>query len=159
MGAFSEIFGHVPRVLVLETLAENPDDELSIRDIIDETEVSKRGVYLIIRSFVKDGLVIESGKWPKKYKLNTEDLRAIVLIRAEPLLIMGKLEYELKLDEHIPPSETYPDSYLYNINSNYYSQFNYKAENSFEININNSSEINDIQDGTASLSNAEPVGA
>ena len=55
MGAFSEIFGKVPKVLILETLTENSDDELTIREIIDETEVSKRGVYLIIRDFIKNG--------------------------------------------------------------------------------------------------------
>ena len=43
MGAFSDIFGKVPRVAILEILAENSDDELTIREIIDETEVSKRG--------------------------------------------------------------------------------------------------------------------
>jgi len=105
MGAFSDIFGNVPKVLILETLAENSDDDLAIRDIIEETSVSRREVYLVIRSLVKDGLVLESGRRPKKYKLNASDLRAITIIRAEPLLIMGKLEYELKIDDNIPANE------------------------------------------------------
>ena len=82
MGAFTDIFGKVPRVAILEILAENSDDELTIREIIDETEVSKRGVYLIIRDFIKNGLVLESGKRPKKYRLNKNDLRALTLIKA-----------------------------------------------------------------------------
>jgi len=108
MGAFSDIFGNVPKVLILETLAENSDDDLTIRDIIEETGVSKREVYLIMRKLVKEGLVLESGGRPKKYKLNTMDLRAITLIRAEPLLIMGKLEYELKIDDNIHKNEQQP---------------------------------------------------
>ena len=39
--------------------------------------------------------------------LNRNDLRALTLIRAEPLLIMGKLEYEIKLDDNIPLTMPY----------------------------------------------------
>ncbi len=114
MGAFSEIFGKVPKVLILETLTENSDDELTIREIIDETNVSKRGTYLIIEKLVKEGLVIENGTRPKKYTLNKNDLRALTLIGAEPLLIQGKLEYELKVDDNIPLTELYKDPYIDN---------------------------------------------
>ncbi len=110
MGAFSEIFGKVPKVLILETLTENSDDELTIREIIDETNVSKRGTYLIIEKLVKEGLVIENGTRPKRYTLNKNDLRALTLINAEPLLIQGKLEYELKIDDNIPLTDPYMDN-------------------------------------------------
>jgi sugar-specific transcriptional regulator TrmB len=101
MGAFTDIFGKVPRVAILEILAENSDEELTVKDIIDETEVSKREAYSIIRDFIKIGLVLESGKRPKRYGLNKNDVRAQTLIKAEPLLIMGKLEFELKLDDKL----------------------------------------------------------
>lgn len=107
MGAFSDIFGDVPKVLVLEMFAENPNDELSVRDIIDQTKVSKRGVYLIVRKFKKSGLLIELPVKPRKYMLNFNDLRVRTLVKAEPLLIMGKLEYELKMDNNIYPSEIF----------------------------------------------------
>ena len=51
MGAFSDIFGKVPKVLILEMFAENPNDELTVKDIIDQTGVSKRGTYLILKKF------------------------------------------------------------------------------------------------------------
>ncbi len=156
MGAFSDIFGKVPKVLILETLAENSDDELAIRDIIDETGVSKRGVYLIIRNFMKEGLVLESGKRPKKYKLNKKDLRAITLIRTEPLLIMGKLEYELKLDKNIPLNEVYPESYLYDINTEYYQPAKIKTSNPFVQDMENSKKVKESMDYTYE---PEPIGA
>lgn len=159
MGAFSDIFGNVPKVLILETLAENSDDDLTIRDIIEETGVSKRGVYLIMRKLVKDGIVLESGVRPKKYKLNTMDLRAITLIRAEPLLIMGKLEYELKIDDNIPYNESYSESYLYDANSNYYPEDNFKTENSYKTSPNKLDTTNDFHEDTINTISAEPVGA
>jgi hypothetical protein len=119
MGAFSDIFGKVPKVLILEMFAENPNDELTIRDIIDQTEVSKRGAYLIVKKFEKTGILIELPGKPKKYILNHNDLRAKTLINAEPLLILGKLEYELKLDDNIALSkpftiieDNYTESYI-----------------------------------------------
>jgi DNA-binding IclR family transcriptional regulator len=99
MGAFSEIFGKVPRVLILEMFSEEPDEELTVKDIIDQTGISKRGAYLIIKKFVNEGLLVESGNRPKKYMLNHNDLRARTLINAESSLIMGKLEYELKVEK------------------------------------------------------------
>ena len=161
MGAFSDIFGKVPRVAILEILAENSDDELTIREIIDETEVSKRGVYLIIRDFIKNGLVLESGKRPKKYRLNKNDLRALTLIKAEPLLIMGKLEYELKLDDNIPINEQYHESYANDIDLDYHitTQFadsNYQIHTQYSANSNKNGEKEEYKDETPE---AEPVGA
>ena len=101
MGAFTDLFGTVPRVAILEILAENSDEELTVKDIIDEIEIPKREVHSIMRDFIKIGLVLESGKRPKRYGLNKNDLRAQTLINAEPLLIMGKLEFELKLDDKL----------------------------------------------------------
>ncbi len=113
MGAFSEIFGKVPKVLILEMFSEEPDEELTVRDVIDQTGISKRGAYLIIKKFVNEGLLVESGTRPKKYMLNYNDLRARTLINAEPLLIMGKLEYELKVDENIPMNMSYQNTVSY----------------------------------------------
>ena len=59
-------------------------------------------------------MVIENGTRPKKYTLNKNDLRALTLIGAEPLLIQGKLEYELKVDDNIPLTELYKDPYIDN---------------------------------------------
>lgn len=107
MGAFSDIFGKVPKVLILEMFAENPNDELTVKDIIDQTGVSKRGTYLILKKFKEVGLLTKISGRPQKYMLNRNDLRALTLIRAEPLLIMGKLEYEIKLDDNIPLTMPY----------------------------------------------------
>ncbi len=145
MGAFSEIFGKVPRVLILEMFSEEPDEELTVKDIIDQTGISKRGAYLIIKKFVNEGLLIESGTRPKKYMLNYNDLRARTLINAEPLLIMGKLEYELKIDENIPVNMPYQDTYRY--------------INSGDITIENKKSGENTLDLDGNTDNPLPVGA
>ncbi len=109
MGVYSDIFGKVPRVLLLEMFAENPDDELTASDIIEETGISKRETYLLLEKFVKEGLIVSKDGRPKKYRLNKNDLRAKVLENTESLLIMGKIEAELKIDEHIKLSDPYPE--------------------------------------------------
>lgn len=61
--------------------------------------------------------------------LNHNDLRALTLIKAEPLLIMGKLEYEIKMDDNIPltmPYQNY-DGYIINVNS----RWGYKTYNTY----------------------------
>ncbi len=129
MGAFSDIFGKVPKVLILEMFAENPDDELTVKDVIDQTGVSKRGAYLIIKKFKDTGLLTKIPGRPEKYMLNHNDLRALTLIKAEPLLIMGKLEYEIKMDDNIPltmPYQNY-DGYIINVNS----RWGYKTYNTY----------------------------
>ena len=145
MGAFSEIFGKVPRVLILEMFSEEPDDELTVKDIIEQTGISKRGAYLIIRKFLNEGLLVESGIRPKKYMLNYNDLRARTLINAEPLLIMGKLEYELKVDKNIPVNMPYQDTCTY--------------INSEDIMIENKKSGENTLDLEENIDNPLPVGA
>lgn len=113
MGAFSDIFGKVPKVLLLEMFAENPDDELTASDVIYQTEISKRAVYYLLQKYVDEGLIISIKGRPNKFRLNYNDLRALALKQMEPVMIMGKLEAELKIDQNISLEEPY-----YNINNN-----------------------------------------
>lgn len=114
MGSFTEIFGKVPRILVLEAFAEDPDEHFTAPEIMRITGVSRRAAYLIIQKFVKEGLLlpVRDQKGASSYVLNNSDLRAVVLKRIEPLLVIGKLESELKLEEGIPSTNIYPNSYL-----------------------------------------------
>jgi hypothetical protein len=134
MGAFSDIFGDVPKILILEMFAESPNDELSIRDIIDQTGVSKRGAYLIVKKFKDSGLLVEFPGRPHKYMLNHNDLRVKTLIRAEPLLIMGKLEYELKLENNVDITEPFkleedfPTRIVLDKQSNSFSEYSQTGE-------------------------------
>ncbi len=108
MGAFSDIFGKVPGVLLMEMFTENADDELTANDIIEQTGISKRETYLLLKKFVKEGLIVVKNIRPKRYKLNKNDLRSSVLENAESLLIIGKIEAELKIDDRIKLSDPYP---------------------------------------------------
>lgn len=113
MGAFSDIFGKVPKVKVLETFAENPNDALSAPEVSRATGVTKKAVYMIVRKYVSDGILTKENKdGVEVYRLNKNDLRAYTLIKIEPLMIIGKLEFGLKSDENILQSDMYPDSYL-----------------------------------------------
>ena len=114
MGSFSNIFGKVPKVLVLEAFAEDPDEHFTAPEIMRITGISRRAAYLIIKKFVEEGLliVVEDHKRPASYALNNSDLRAVVLKRVEPLLVIGRLESELKIEEGIPLTRIYPSGYL-----------------------------------------------
>ncbi len=135
MGAYSDIFGNVPKVLLLEMFAENPEDELTASDIIEETGISKRETYLLLEKFVKEGLIVVKNGRPKRYQLNRNDLRANVLENAESLLIMGKIEAELKIDKHIKLSDPYSEeSYKDKIFiKNYYAEDSLPLETSKDI--------------------------
>ncbi len=110
MGAFADFFGTSPRVWVVEAFAENPDDELSVPEIVRITGVSKRAAYMHVRKLVDEGILVESSKRGKcnYYRFNEMDTRGQALTFLERALVLGGLERQIRLDEGIPFKEPFP---------------------------------------------------
>ncbi len=110
MGAFTYLFGAKPRVAVLEAFSENPDDELSVPEIVRMTGVSKRAAYMHVERLVEEGLLVKSRKEGKTdfYAFNKNDARAEALVYLEGVLILGSLERQIRVDEGIAPEMPFP---------------------------------------------------
>jgi DNA-binding transcriptional ArsR family regulator len=111
MSAFIDLLGDTPRVAVLGTFAEYPDQMLSAPDIIAETGKARRAVYYTIEKLVEDGIIVVAGRQGKArlYMLNAKDVRAKALPMMERILAMGSLESEIKRDLGIPQDEDLPE--------------------------------------------------
>jgi hypothetical protein len=112
MGAFTDLFGYIPRVEVLEAFAETPSDPLSAPDIERITEVSRRAAYLIVRHYVREGLLVAvagpgDGN-PRRFMLNPNDLRAKTLAEMERLITLGSIQAEIKRMRSVSLSEPLP---------------------------------------------------
>lgn len=105
----------IPRIAILETFAENPDDSLSAAEVIEYSGASRRAVYLILGDFEKEGLLTridEKGSRGRKYRLNPNDVRARSLGLMEQLLTVGGIEARLKRTRGLPQAELLEDSVL-----------------------------------------------
>jgi DNA-binding transcriptional ArsR family regulator len=111
MSAFIDLLGDTPRVAVLGTFAEYPEQMLSAPDIIVETGKARRAVYYTIERLVEDGIIVVAGRQGKAklYMLNTNDVRAKALPMMERILAMGSLESDVKRDLGIPQDEDLPE--------------------------------------------------
>jgi DNA-binding transcriptional ArsR family regulator len=114
MSVFIDLLGDTPRVAVLGTFAEYPDQMLSAPDIIAETGKARRAVYYTIERLVEDGIIVVAGRQGKArlYMLNAKDVRAKALPMMERILVMGSLESEIKRDLDIPQGEELPQMNL-----------------------------------------------
>ena len=113
MSTFTEFFGRSPRVAILEAFSENPDEDLSVPEIITITGISRRAVYMHINKMIKEGLLINSNKIGKcKYfKFNENDPRGEALVYLESVLTLGNIERNIRIDEGIPLDVPFP--YIY----------------------------------------------
>lgn len=115
MGAFSGLFGNNARVRVVEAFAENHDEALSARDIIDIAEVSRREAYLVLRKLAREGIIVPASVGRSKvrfYKLNPADIRGRMLHPLEELFTLGALESEMKRSDGIEQSMQLPGGFL-----------------------------------------------
>lgn len=120
MGAFTNLFGGgrrraVSRVSVLEVFAENPKDSFSAKDVMEESGVSKRGVYLILQDFTENGLLTrakEDDFRGLKYRLNPNDVRAKTLGIMEQLLTIGGIEARIKTTRGLAQGDLLEDSII-----------------------------------------------
>lgn len=87
----SDLFGKAPQVRIIEALAENAGEIVSVPYIEEITGVAKSTVYQYIYKFCEDGLVEKVGKGEKGktqyYQLNENDERAKVIIMLESLMV------------------------------------------------------------------------
>jgi DNA-binding transcriptional ArsR family regulator len=107
MGSLTDLLGTSPRVAILEAFAEHPELEFSVPEIVRQTGVSKRGVYLHVAKLLEEGVIAKSGKLGKcqYYKVNEHDRRGEFLGILESAFTLGKIEREVKRDYGIRPEE------------------------------------------------------
>jgi len=106
MGAFTDLFGRIPRVAFLEALLENADLRVSAPELARIAKVSRRSAYLFAARFRREGLITQSvdpETGTKKYALNEDDLRARSLALLERLVVLGGLETRLRQDRPEAP--------------------------------------------------------
>lgn len=110
MGTFVKLFGRSPRVAIVEAFSENPDDDLSVPEIVKITGISRRAVYMHVRKMLKEGLIVTSRKVGKGlyFKFNSEDPRGEALAQLESVLTLGNIEQKIRKDEGIPASAPFP---------------------------------------------------
>lgn len=108
-GGFTKLFGHVPKVAIIEAFSQNFDFELTATEIREISGISKRATYLIISNLVKDGLLLEKKNRPKLFSLNMNDIRAKTLAIVEPMLELGNLESLMKDEIGLPQSSILPE--------------------------------------------------
>jgi len=85
---FTKIFGENPQTKLLDFLADHPDHDYTIADLVKKTGVSKPTIYKILPKLLKENLVVVTRKVGKAklYKLNTEN---------ELVKLILKFEFEL----------------------------------------------------------------
>lgn len=111
MGAFTDLFGYIPKVKVLEAFAENPDDALSAPEVERMTDVSRRAAYLIIKHYVDSGVITPAGnkgQTPRRFRLNPNDLRSRTVQEMERLITLGSIQSEIKARLKVPQEEPLP---------------------------------------------------
>ena len=97
---FTKIFGENPQTKLLNFLADHPDHDYTIADLVKKTGVSKPTIYKILPKLLEENLVVVTRKVGKAklYKLNTEN---------ELVKLILKFEFELAnlLKEKDKPSD------------------------------------------------------
>ena len=115
MVAFSSIFGETARVKVVEAIAENPSEPLTVREIKEMAGVSRMEAHLVVKKLASEGVIIEiqgKGREGKRYVPNPNDIRGKALPFLEKIFTLGALEAEMKADENIAQSEPLPTGFL-----------------------------------------------
>ena len=95
-----ELFGESARIKILEELVSNWDFFLSVDEISRMSDVSKKSVYVQMDELNKIGLLIIDNSGSKKFKLNPEDKRAILLALIESEEYLRKLDQFEKMFEN-----------------------------------------------------------
>lgn len=105
MGSLTDLLGLTPRVAIVEAFAEHPELEFSAPEIVRQTGISKRGVYLHVAKLLEEGLIRKGAKVGKcqYYRVNENDTRGELLEVLESVFTLGKIEREVKRDRGIAP--------------------------------------------------------
>jgi predicted DNA-binding transcriptional regulator len=110
MGILTRLLGTSPRVAVVEAFAENPDEILSVPEIVRITRVSKRAVYIHVRKLLRDGMLVMRDRVGKcdYYQLNKTDPRGKAVVYLADVMAMGQLESEIRRDEGLGLGQPFP---------------------------------------------------
>lgn len=78
----SDILTPKSKVLMIEVLAENPDEELNVTEIASRADIGRDAVYDHLHALVDRGILKEVGKLGNSpvYSINEKDKRALLLI-------------------------------------------------------------------------------
>ncbi|DAC71892.1 MAG TPA: hypothetical protein DSN98_07995 [Thermoplasmata archaeon] len=80
---FKDIFGDNAWTRILDFLADHPDSEYSITEIVEKSEISRPTVYKIMENLIAKKLISKSrtiGNAPL-YKLNTENKLVTIMLK------------------------------------------------------------------------------
>ena len=94
---FTKIFGENPQTKLLNFLADHPDYDYTISDLVEKTGVSKPTIYKILPKLLEENLIVVTRKVGKSklYKLNTENEIARLILKFE--FELARLEKKLEL--------------------------------------------------------------
>jgi DNA-binding transcriptional ArsR family regulator len=93
MYLLSELFGDCPQVKIVETFAENYNEELSGPDIARMTGVTKATVYSHINKLLKEDIVRKAKKVGKTqlYQLNNDNPKSKMILMLERFIVSERL--------------------------------------------------------------------
>jgi len=93
MYLLSELFGECPQVKIVETFAENYNEELSGPDIARMTGVTKATVYSHINKLLKEDIVRKVKKVGKTqlYQLNNDNPKSMMILMLERFIVSERL--------------------------------------------------------------------
>lgn len=108
MFVLSKIFGECPQVKLLEVLAENFDEELSIPDILWLTDIPKTTIYNYVNRLLDEKILLKGSKVGKTqfYHLNNEKEEVKIVLSLVNHIVSEKLAEKLeekglkKFEEH-----------------------------------------------------------
>lgn len=100
MFVLSEIFGDCPQVRIVEAFVENFEEELTVPEISDMTNLAKATVYKHIEKLEFQELILKKRKIGRTwlYQLNLENPKAIMLSMLENYIVSEKLKDSHTID-------------------------------------------------------------
>src|SRR3990167_3873911 len=98
MFVLSKIFGEYPQVKILEVFADHFDEELSIRDIIWLTDMSKTIVYKYINKLLDEKILLKGDKIgdTQFYCLNKQKQEVQIVVSLVNYIFSEKLDERLE---------------------------------------------------------------
>ncbi len=99
--SLSDLFGESPQVRLLEALAENVGEDVTVPFLSEITSVSKATIYTYIRRLVRQGMVVPTERIGRVqyYTLNLEEPKARLIASLHSHLLSSYLEAEVAREQ------------------------------------------------------------